>query len=38
MTSNKNLYSALEEKDFDMCIDMGDDGRHSVLGVGMVAF
>lgn len=38
MTGDKNLFSALEEKDLKMCIEMGDDGRYSVLGVGMVAF
>ena len=38
MTSDKNLFSALEEKDLKMHIEMGDDGRYSVSGVGMVAF
>ena len=38
MTSDKNVFSALEEKDLKMRIDMGDDGRYSVLRVGMVAF
>eukprot|EP00253_Pinus_taeda_P003291 PITA_03291 len=38
MTSDKNLFNALEEKDLKMCIEMGDDGRYSVSGVGMVAF
>ena len=37
MTDNKSLFSTLEEKDLNMCIEMGDDGKHSVSGVGMVA-
>eukprot|EP00253_Pinus_taeda_P006310 PITA_06310 len=38
MTDDKKLFSALEEKDLKMHIDMGDDGRYSVSGVGMVDF
>ena len=38
MISDKNLFSALEEKDLKMLIDMGDDGSYSVSGVGTVAF
>eukprot|EP00253_Pinus_taeda_P028568 PITA_28568 len=38
MTGDKSLFSALEEKDLKMHIEMGDDGRYSVLGVGTVAF
>eukprot|EP00253_Pinus_taeda_P022816 PITA_22816 len=38
MTSDKNLFSALEEKDLKMHIEMGDVGRYSVLGVGTIAF
>lgn len=38
MTGDKNLFSALEEKDLKMRIEMGDDGRYSVSGVGTVAF
>eukprot|EP00253_Pinus_taeda_P021932 PITA_21932 len=38
MTGDKNLFSALEEKDLKMPIEMGDNGRYSVSGVGMVAF
>lgn len=38
MTGDKNLFSALEEKDLKMRIEMGDDGRYNVSGVGMVAF
>eukprot|EP00253_Pinus_taeda_P036312 PITA_36312 len=38
MTCDKNLFSALEAKDLKMHIEMDDDGRYSVSGVGMVAF
>jgi len=38
VTIDKSLFSALEEKDLKMRIKMGDDGRYSVSGVGMVAF
>ena len=38
MIDDKSLFSALEEKDLNMRIEMGDDGRYSVSGVGMVTF
>eukprot|EP00253_Pinus_taeda_P034816 PITA_34816 len=38
MIGDKNLFSALEEKDLKMCIEMGNDGRYSVSGVGAVPF
>ena len=38
MNGDKNLFSALEEKYLKVRIDMGDDRRYSVLGVGTVAF
>ena len=38
VTGDKILFSTLEEKDLKMCIEMGDDGKYSVLGVGTVAF
>jgi len=38
MTGDKSLFSALEEKDLKMHIEMGDGGRHSVLGVGTITF
>ena len=38
MTSDKKKSSALEEKDLKMHIEMGDDGRYSVSGVGTVTF
>lgn len=38
MTSDKNLFNALEEKYLKMRIEMGDDGIYSVSGVGTVSF
>eukprot|EP00253_Pinus_taeda_P009942 PITA_09942 len=38
MNGDKNVFSALEEKDLKMHIEMDDDERYSVLGVGTVAF
>jgi len=38
MTGDKSLFSTLEEKDLKMHIEMGDDKRYSVLGVGTIAF
>ena len=38
MTGDKSLFSTLEEKDLQMCIEMGDDGKYRVLGEGMVVF
>jgi len=38
MTSDKSLFSALEEKDLKMCVEMGDDRRYSVSGVGTILF
>ena len=38
MTGDKSLFSALEEKDLKMRIEMGDDKRYSVSRVGTVAF
>jgi len=38
MTGDKNLFSALEEKDLKMRIEMGDDGWYSTLGMGTVSF
>eukprot|EP00253_Pinus_taeda_P031127 PITA_31127 len=38
MAGDKNLFSGLEEKDLKMCLEMGDNIRYSVLGVGTVAF
>ena len=33
MTGDKELFSELEEKDLKMDIEMGDDGKYSVIGV-----
>eukprot|EP00253_Pinus_taeda_P024241 PITA_24241 len=38
MTDDKSLFSTLEEKDLKMRIEMGDDERYSVSGVGTFAF
>jgi len=38
MTGDKNVFSALEEKDLKMRIEMGDNERYSVSGVGTVDF
>jgi len=38
MTGDKILFSALEEKDLKMRIEMGDDERYNVSGVGIIAF
>ena len=38
MTGDKSSFNALEEKELKMRIEMGDDIRYSVSGVGTVAF
>ena len=38
MTDDKSLLSILENKDIKMRIEMGDDERYSVSGVGTIAF
>ena len=38
MTDDKILFSALEDKDLKMCINMGDDERFSVSGMGTASF
>ena len=38
MSSDKNLFSILEEKDLQMRIEMGDDGKYRVSGEGTVVF
>jgi len=37
MTDDKNSFSALEETNLKMRIEMGDDGRHNVSEVGMTS-
>jgi len=34
MTGDKDLFSDLEEKDLQMHIEIGDDGRYSATGFG----
>ena len=38
MTSDKNLFSTLKEKDLQMWIKMGNDGKYCVSGEGTVVF
>ena len=38
MTGDKEFFSDLEEKDLQMHIEMGDDGRYSETGIGTITF
>ena len=38
MTREKELFSSLDERDLQMYIKMGDDGRYSATGIGTVTF
>ena len=38
MTGNKECFSSLKEKDMQMHIEMGDDGRYISIGLGTVNF
>ena len=38
MTSDKGLFNELEEKDLKMHIEMGDNSKYSVAGVGTITF
>ena len=38
MTDNKDFFANLEEKDLQMHIKMGDDGRYSAINIGTVNF
>ena len=38
MTRNKEFSSNLEEKDLEMHIEIGDDGRYSMRGINIVTF
>ena len=38
MMGDKELFSDLEEKDLQMHIEMGDDGRYSATGIGTITF
>lgn len=38
MSGDKNLFSTLEEKDLQMRIEMGGDGKYCVSGEGTVVF
>ena len=38
MIGNKECFSSLEEKDFHMNIELGDDGRYNAIGIGTIKF
>ena len=38
MTGDTELFSDLEEKDLQMHIEMGDDGRYSVTNIRSITF
>ena len=38
MTGDKELFSDLEEKDLQMHIEMGNDGRYSATRIGTITF
>jgi len=38
MNGNKELFNKLEEKDLQMHIKMGDDGKYSAIGLCTVTF
>lgn len=38
MTSNKEFFSNFEEKDLQMHIELGDDGRYSMSNIDIVTF
>ena len=38
MMGNKELFRSLEERDLQMHIEMGDDGRYSATRIGIVNF
>ena len=38
MTGDKDLFNDLEEKDLQMHIEMGDDGRYSATDIGTITF
>ena len=38
MTRDKELFSDLEEKDLQMHIEMGDDGRYNATAIGTITF
>ena len=38
MTGDEKLFSDLVEKDIQMHVDLGDDGRYSATGIGTITF
>ena len=38
MTADKELFSDLEEKDLQMHIEMGNNGRYNATGIGTITY
>ena len=38
MTGDVNLFSDLVEKDLQLHVELGDNGRYSVTGIGTITF
>ena len=38
MTESREVFSDLKEKDLQMDIEMGENGRYNVTGIGIVTF
>ena len=38
MSGDKNIFSTLEEKDLQIRIEMGDDGKYCISGEGTILF
>jgi hypothetical protein len=38
MTPNRSTFFKLEEQDIDMQVELGDDGKYPVTGLGSISF
>ena len=38
MTGDRDLFTDMDEKDFGVHIEMGDDGRYSATGIRTISF
>ena len=38
MTGDRDLFSYMDEKDLGVHIEMGDDGRYILTGIGTISF
>jgi hypothetical protein len=38
MITNKSTFSRLEEQDSNMQVELGDDAKYSVIGMGSISF